>query len=59
MHSYSEHLDVSYNSIGDVGVASLAQSLKHLHHVNVLDLALTKIGDDGAISLAKVFEYCN
>ena len=54
-NSVLRKLDISYNSIGDTGIAALAHCLEHLFNLNTLNLRCTKIGDEGAISLAKLF----
>jgi Ran GTPase-activating protein (RanGAP) involved in mRNA processing and transport len=49
-----EHLDLSCNNLGDVGVETLALALRVHRCLVRLDLASNKIGDAGAVALANV-----
>ena len=56
-NSVLRKLDISFNNIGDTGVAALAHCLKHMFSLSILNLKCTKISDEGAISLAELFRH--
>ena len=56
-NSVLRKLDISYNNIGDTGITALAHCLEHRFNLNTLNLRCTKIGDEGAISLAELFRH--
>ena len=50
-----QKLDLSWNTIGDDDMLSLAEALKEMNHLHTLDLSRNEIGDDGIKVLAELF----
>ena len=50
-----EHLNISYNRIGDMGVRFIAENINR-SAVNILDLGETYMSDEGAASLADMLK---
>lgn len=53
-----EHLNLSGNSIGDIGAESLSKILGRFSSLTYLDLSWNQIGPDGIKSLVKVLVQC-
>ena len=58
-HSNLQSLNVSRHSIGNEGVAELAQGIMKCNNLTMLKLDWNQIGDEGMAALVEGLKYCN